>query len=99
MLKKKKKLKKNDSDFYTIAKILSYIMGLLCRYANYTCYSVNFQRNKAFVGLSDCRTVGLSDCWTIGLSDYRSDPMVCIKPPDMSITEKMIQIFIRSQKF
>jgi hypothetical protein len=32
----------------------------------YTCYSVNFQRNKAFVGLSDRRT--------IGLSDYRSDP-------------------------
>jgi len=32
-----------------------------------TCYSVNFQRNKAFVGLSDRRT--------IGLSDYRSDPI------------------------
>ena len=40
----------------------------------YTCYSVNFQRNKAFVGLSDCRTIGPSDCRTIGLSDYRSDP-------------------------
>ena len=36
--------------------------------------SVNFQRNKAFVGLSDYRTVGLSDCRTIGLSDYRLDP-------------------------
>jgi hypothetical protein len=24
-------------------------------------------RNKAFVGLSDCRTIGLSDYWTVGL--------------------------------
>ena len=40
----------------------------------YTCHSVNFQRNKAFVGLSDCRTIGPSDYRTVGLSDYRSDP-------------------------
>ena len=45
-------------------------------------HSVNFQRNIAFVGLSDYRTIALSDyrtvglshCRTIGLSDYRSDP-------------------------
>ena len=32
----------------------------------YTCYSVNFQRNKAFVGLSDYRIVRLLDCRIIG---------------------------------
>jgi hypothetical protein len=32
---------------------------------------LNFQRNIAFVELSDCRTIGLSHCRTIGLSDYR----------------------------
>ena len=30
-------------------------------------HSVNFQRKKAFVGLSDYRTVGLSDYRTVGL--------------------------------
>jgi hypothetical protein len=30
-------------------------------------HSVNFQRNKAFVGLSDRRTIGLSDYRTVGL--------------------------------
>ena len=39
-----------------------------------TRYSVNFQRNKAFVGLSDYRT--------IGLSDYRSDPGVNSGAPE-----------------
>jgi hypothetical protein len=34
----------------------------------------NFHQFKAFVGLSDYRTVGLSDCRTIGLSDYSYDP-------------------------
>jgi hypothetical protein len=38
----------------------------------YTCYSVNFQRNKAFVGLSNCRTIGPSDYRTLGLSDCRT---------------------------
>jgi hypothetical protein len=38
----------------------------------YTCYSVNFQRNIAFVGLSDCQTIGPSDYRTVGLSDYRT---------------------------
>ena len=37
----------------------------------YTCYSVNFQRNKAFVELSDGRTIGPSDYRTVGLSDCR----------------------------
>ena len=32
----------------------------------------NFHQFKAFVGLSDCRTIGLSDCRTIGLSDCRT---------------------------
>ena len=43
----------------------------------------NLHEFKAFVGLSDCRTigpsdyrtVGLSDCRTIGLSDYSYDPV------------------------
>ena len=43
----------------------------------------NFHQFKAFVGLSDCRTigpsdyrtVGLSDCRTIGLSDYSYGPV------------------------
>ena len=34
----------------------------------------NFHQFKAFVGLSNCRTVGLSDCRTIGLSDYSYGP-------------------------
>ena len=44
----------------------------------------NFHQFKAFVGLSDCRTigpsyyrtVGLSDCRTIGLSDYSYGPVL-----------------------
>ena len=40
----------------------------------HTCYSVNFQRNKAFVGLSDYRTFGLSDCRTIGRT-----PIICVR--------------------
>ena len=31
----------------------------------------NFHQFKAFVGLSDCRTIGLSDYRTVGLSDCR----------------------------
>jgi hypothetical protein len=32
----------------------------------------NFHQFKAFVGLSDCRTIGLSDYRTVGLSDCRT---------------------------
>ena len=32
----------------------------------------NFHQFKAFVGLSDCRTIGPSDYRTVGLSDYRT---------------------------
>ena len=39
----------------------------------------NFHQFKAFVGLSDYRTVGLSDCWTIGLSDYSYGPDTTIE--------------------
>ena len=66
----------------------------------YTCYSVNFQRNIAFVGLSDCRTIGLSHCRTIrpsdyqtvGLSDYRSDPIKSIYRFFISVYEKLFNI-------
>jgi hypothetical protein len=30
----------------------------------YTCYSVNFQRNKAFIGLSDCWIIGRTPGFT-----------------------------------
>ena len=39
----------------------------------------NFHQFKAFVGLSDCRTIGPSDyrmCRTIGLSDYSYGPVL-----------------------
>ena len=71
----------------------------------YTCYSVNFQRNKAFVsdkcfislkvniGLSDYRTVGLSNCRTIGLSDYRSDPLYIVFAVDLPLYLKHSFLF------
>ena len=65
--------------WYRVSDVLDLsLMSKRFGFPYYTCYSVNFQRNKAYVGLSDCRTIGPSDCRTIGLSDYRSDPISTI---------------------